>query len=120
MTTEPDLLRGSITSTDGTSVLTLVGEVDLATAGALDRLLSQAEATGSATNIVVDVSRLEFLGVVGVNVLLAHRARLARRGRTLSLQSPSALAQRLLDAVALREVFIPETCVPAARHSVTG
>jgi anti-sigma B factor antagonist len=51
-------------------VVHAVGEVDLATAPLLDQALSQATAAPSARWVVVNLTKVDFFGAVGLTVLL--------------------------------------------------
>jgi anti-anti-sigma factor len=51
-------------------VVHAVGEVDLATAPLLDQALSKATAVPAARWVVVDLTKVDFFGAVGLTVLL--------------------------------------------------
>jgi len=57
----------TITGRDGILVLTTVGDIDAASVPALDEALATALAGGE--RVVVDLSRVEFLGCAGIRVL---------------------------------------------------
>ncbi len=56
---------------NGAAVLSVLGEVDLATAPILDEQIS-ALAAGDASTIVVDLDRVTFMDSSGLQVLLSH------------------------------------------------
>ncbi|MEU0053751.1 STAS domain-containing protein [Streptomyces sp. NPDC006184] len=56
---------------DGTSVLTVVGEIDQSNAGTLAAALD-----GIGGPVVVDLAEVEYLDSAGLNVLFAHSTRL--------------------------------------------
>ena len=64
-------LHIDIAQRDGATVLSVLGEVDLATAPILDEQISAVEA-GDASTIVVDLDRVSFMDSSGLQVLLAH------------------------------------------------
>src|SRR5947209_17958202 len=66
-----DALQIHIAQRDGTTILTVTGEVDLATAPVLDERIAAAEATG-AERILVDLDQVSFMDSSGLQVLLAH------------------------------------------------
>src|SRR5206468_6962601 len=60
-----------IAQQDGVVVLSVRGEVDLATAPILDQKITAAEAEDSA-EIIVDLDRVTFMDSTGLQVLLSH------------------------------------------------
>jgi anti-sigma B factor antagonist len=64
-------LHIDIAQRNGATVLSVLGEVDLATAPILDEQMSAVEA-GDASTIVVDLDRVSFMDSSGLQVLLAH------------------------------------------------
>ena len=66
-----DSLHIDIAQRNGVTILSVLGEVDLATAPILDEQISAAEA-GDASRIVVDLDRVSFMDSSGLQVLLAH------------------------------------------------
>lgn len=64
-------LHIDIAQRNGATVLSVLGEVDLATAPILDEQISAVEA-GDASTIVVDLDRVSFMDSSGLQVLLAH------------------------------------------------
>ena len=67
------------------------GELDLATAGDLERELIKVEDT-DALSIILDLSRLQFIDSTGVRVLLsAHARSRANSNRLMLLRGPVAV-----------------------------
>ena len=64
-------LQIDIAQRNGATILSVLGEVDLATAPILDEQISAVEA-GDATTIVVDLDRVSFMDSSGLQVLLTH------------------------------------------------
>ena len=64
-------LQIDIAQRNGATILSVLGEVDLATAPLLDEQISAVEA-GDATTIVVDLDRVSFMDSSGLQVLLTH------------------------------------------------
>jgi anti-sigma B factor antagonist len=89
----------------------LDGEIDIATAPAIRRLL-MAAISGGDVHLAVDMSGVAFIGAAGIGVLVAatHRAREA--GGSLSLLAPSPQVRRLLDILHLDGIL------PAAQRPV--
>jgi stage II sporulation protein AA (anti-sigma F factor antagonist) len=75
---EPVLRMMQNVTGDGTVVLTVQGEIDLATAGDLESRLADACATHEA--VTVDLRRVSFLDCVGLQLLLDQHARGEARG----------------------------------------
>ncbi|EME64082.1 hypothetical protein G352_13622 [Rhodococcus ruber BKS 20-38] len=67
---------------DGPLVLTVRGDLDLATAPALEPHLSRASADG--TDLVLDLTEVPFLGCVGMAMFDAAANRVRRRRATLT------------------------------------
>jgi anti-anti-sigma factor len=81
---------------DGAGVrLEVRGQLDMSTAPALDRDLRFAEAFAPAA-LQVDVSRVTFIGVAGLRVLVGAANRAWRSGSELRLLAPSEPVWRLL------------------------
>lgn len=71
------------------------GEVDLSSAHSLEQCLSTVLA-GEALAIVLDLSRLGFVDVAGLRVLLRAERRAVSRGRPFVLVGPRPAVARLL------------------------
>ncbi|MDX6668534.1 MAG: hypothetical protein QOK04_1914 [Solirubrobacteraceae bacterium] len=84
---------------DGDGVrLEVRGQLDMSTVDALDRDLRFAEAFTPAV-LRVDVSRVTFIGVAGLRVLVAAANRAWHGGAELRLLAPSQPVWRLLAAL---------------------
>jgi len=77
-------------------VVHLRGEHDLASVTELSATLARAITVGDA-DLVVDLSRVEFMGAATVGVLTWARELLLARSRSLVLRSPSSSARRVLE-----------------------
>ena len=64
-------LHIDIAQRNGVTVLSVLGEVDLATAPILDEQMSAVVASDAST-IIVDLDRVSFMDSSGLQVLLAH------------------------------------------------
>jgi anti-anti-sigma factor len=117
----PGLLPGELSITadhsHGVLVLTLRGEVDLASTPQLKTELRRAEVTDTAM-VVVDLAGVAFTDSSGLHVLLSARERLRRKGRPLSLSRISPPVRRLLELTRTLELFSVEGLrdAPAARE----
>ncbi|MGH2943480.1 MAG: STAS domain-containing protein [Solirubrobacteraceae bacterium] len=74
----------------------LVGELDLATADAVQEELDRVEASDAGA-IVVDLSRLEFMDSTGVRLLVYAVARSREDSNRLTLLRGPAAVQRVLE-----------------------
>ena len=95
---------------DGVRQAQLVGELDLACAGAVrDELLAGA---ARYRELVVDLSRLTFIDARGIAMLVAVAADLQGRGGRLELHRARPFQRRLLAAVGLEDMLDePEAAV---------
>jgi anti-anti-sigma factor len=106
---------------DGVAVLTVAGEVDLATAPRLGAAVEQALATGAP--LIVDLAGVEFIDSAGSRALaLAERAASERGARLLII--PSATVARVFRIAGLDALFDlygePAEALAAARVSGVG
>ena len=85
---------------DGNVRLAVSGEVDLATADALDRTLSAAQADSRA--VTLDVRRQQFIGCGGPAVLVAAADRAGATGDRFRVSRGSPAIDRLLHSPASR------------------
>lgn len=84
----------------GRVVVSIVGELDVASSPDLERELLAVLSSGSK-NLVVDTSEVAFIDASGIGVLISA-ARLAReRGGQLALRHPSEATCRVVDLVGL-------------------
>jgi anti-sigma B factor antagonist len=76
-------------------VISVSGELDLASSPALEEELERV-AKSDATTIVVDLAELEFMDSTGLSVLVRAHQRAEENGRRLGLVNGSQQVQRLL------------------------
>lgn len=111
-TTDPPLV-------DEIVVVTVTGEVDISTAGLLRDQLADALATQPGA-VLVDVTRMDFCDLNGLDALGEAAAAAASAGLELTLQGCSPQLAWLLDTFAPRSgarlAHLPRT-VPAARQA---
>jgi anti-sigma B factor antagonist len=100
--------RGAITMTavsdPPSATVVLDGEIDIATAPAIRRLLLAA-ISGGDVHLAVDVSGVTFIGAAGIGVLVAAANRARRAGGGLSLLAPSPQVRWLLDVLHLDAIL---------------
>ena len=85
--------------------LKLQGEIDILTVPVLDDMLSEL-VLDNYGDVVVDLARVEFIGVAGVKALCRHAGHVRERGDRLMLSSPSAVTQRVIDVVDVAENLV--------------
>jgi anti-anti-sigma factor len=96
----------------GRFVVTVRGEVDLATA---DRLWTELEPLLSAEAVVVlDGTEITFLDSSGLRVLLQAGNRAAADGAAFRLVAPQPAVQRVLELAGTAEYLQTRESVPAA------
>jgi anti-sigma B factor antagonist len=86
------------------ATVVLDGEIDIATAPAIRRLLLAA-ISGGDVHLTVDVSGVTFIGAAGIGVLVAAANRAREAGGGLSLLAPSPQVRRLLDVCPLDTIL---------------
>jgi anti-sigma B factor antagonist len=102
----PDVeLKVSSQSLGDQVIVTASGEIDLYTAPRLQGELATVLAGGSAVQVLVDMSGVEFCDSTGMNVLLAAMKRASEHGGMLSLASPQPAVRKILQVTGLDSVF---------------
>lgn len=99
----------TVVSDPPSATVVLDGEIDIATAPAIRRLL-MAAISGRDVRLTVDMSGVTFIGAAGIGVLVAAANRAREAGGRLSLLAPSPQVQRLLDILHLDRIL------PAAQY----
>jgi anti-anti-sigma factor len=89
------------------SIIWLRGEHDLATDGDLRRTLARAIAHNNAA-IVVDLSRVEFMGASTLGVIVAAWNSLRQESRSLTMRSPSPHVRRVIGICGLQNLLSSE------------
>ena len=90
----------SVAVDDG-HLVTVAGEVDIATAPALGECLVRF----SDGDVTVDLSAVDFIDSSGLNALVTSHNQIERRGSRLVLRGTSSVTQRLLEITGLDEVL---------------
>jgi anti-anti-sigma factor len=104
-------LSGSVRVDDGLAVVTLVGEIDIATVTHLRGLVEEALNAG-AFPVTVDLAGVRFMDAGGLNILAAAGERLRARGTTLTVRAPTPSVYRLFEVTGLTDTLHVER--PAA------
>ena len=96
----------------GGEVARVTGELDLATAPRLERLLEEREQP--ASTLVIDLSGVTFVDSSGVRVLVREARRAQEAGTRLALVSEDPAVLRLLEITALTEMVPVHPTLDAA------
>jgi anti-anti-sigma factor len=103
----------------GTTLVSVRGDVDVATSPTLSRVLAAVQACGRREaahgHIVIDLSRVTLLDASGLGVLLS--AARAADGDTLLLRDPSPSCMRVLEITRLTSAFFIDAGPPLPRTS---
>ena len=86
----------TIDESDQEFVISVAGEIDLATVESLDAALRAAERSDCSC-VVVDLAAVSFIDCRGFNSLLAGRQALVRRNIELVVRNPQRQARSLFD-----------------------
>jgi anti-sigma B factor antagonist len=86
-------------------VITIGGELDIATAPALRSYLTRVLDQQASSDVILDVTDVEFIDARGLSALLAIKADVLRRGGSLWLSGSSRPLTRLLALTGLRKQF---------------
>jgi anti-anti-sigma factor len=103
---EPPLLTGlsrGLRSPQTAAVIWLAGEQDISTSTALIGAIADAIAMDD-TDLVLDLSRVSFMGAATIEVLVRARDFLRARSRSLSLRAPSTGVARVLGLCGLADL----------------
>src|SRR3954451_19821533 len=84
-----------------TERVAITGDVDLLSAGELERWLRHVIAESRCRTIVLDLGGVEFLAARGVSVLLAAKRAAGEAGRDLQVRNAQGLPARVLTLLGL-------------------
>lgn len=90
---------------DGTAVVVPAGELDLATAPALETALARAFAEVGSGRIVLDLRELDFIDSSGLRTLLTARRQAEQAGASFSLIAGHRGLERTLEIAGVHKVF---------------
>jgi anti-anti-sigma factor len=101
----------TVVSDPPSATVVLDGEIDIATAPAIRRILLAA-ISGGNVHLAVNMSGVTFIDAAGIGVLVAAANRARQAGGGLSLLAPSRQVRRLLDVLHL-DAILPAAQRPA-------
>ena len=106
---QPDLVLSIAGESVGDRrVLTVSGELDMATAPRLEAAVEELLDDDELRRVVIDLSGTVFVDSSGLRAILSTQRRLQELGREFSLRAPSPPVTRLLEITALVEHFTIE------------
>jgi len=94
----------SVASVGTSFVLSVVGDVDLASSDQLRNDI--APLLGSGRDLILDLAEVRFMDSSGIAVLLDARTKQLASGRSVFVQNPSNIVRRVLDATGLSGLLI--------------
>jgi len=100
---------------NGTPVVSVMGDVDVATAPALERTLLDVTSAG-AREVIIDLTGCSFLDSRGLEALTAMRARLQRSDRSLALVLSNPSLIRIFRITQVEERFTIYPSLSALRE----
>jgi anti-sigma B factor antagonist len=103
-------LRWTVQPHGNLAHITLVGELDAATAPVLDAHVRPLAAAGR--DLVVDLAEIRFCGCAGLTLFMQWQSRAAISGGSLCLLAPARIVQRLLTVTGTLELL---TCADRGR-----
>lgn len=90
-------------TTTGEPLVTVSGELDLASAD--DFLAEVTEAAGDGAVLVLDLAGVSFMDSTGLGALIKVRNRLVDRGGEITLTAVSPAVERVLELTGMSDVF---------------
>jgi anti-anti-sigma factor len=97
-----DHLRIAVAHDDDRVVLSLDGELDMASAPLLQQAIEDVELTGKRM-VVLDLQQLEFIDSTGLRIILSARKRCGERNQELAVTRGSPQVERLLSVTGMAE-----------------
>lgn len=101
----PDAFSVRIEDRAGAAVVIPTGELDLATAPALDAALGRAFESIGSGRVVLDLRELEFIDSSGLRTLLTARRSAEQAGASFSLIAGHRGLERTLEIAGVHKVF---------------
>jgi anti-anti-sigma factor len=97
-----DQLQIDVRHGDGRVILSLAGELDMASAEALQQVID-AEGLSGETMVVLDLQQLQFIDSTGLRVILVALERCRERGQGFAITPGSQQVQRLLSVTGVAD-----------------
>jgi anti-sigma B factor antagonist len=94
--------RVEVTGDDALTVVTVSGELDLASSPALQEELERLSAAGGG-RVIIDLRGIEFMDSTGLSALVRAQGQLEQAGRPLGIVPGTQQVQRLLELTGVAE-----------------
>ena len=94
--------RVDVTTENGAPVLSVRGELDLASSPALEEQVERAVGEAQST-VIIDLRELEFMDSTGLSVLIRAHQRAQEAGHRLAIVNGSRQVRRLLSLTGVAE-----------------
>ncbi|MEU4690176.1 STAS domain-containing protein [Actinoplanes sp. NPDC023714] len=101
------LWTAAVTARDGTHVVTLTGEIDLAAADQLLDLLRAEIDTPASVVVIADLTGVTFLDSAGLGAFVGAYNHAGLAGRRFQLVNPGRPVKRILEISGVYDVFVP-------------
>lgn len=113
-----DLLTVDIDTCGSAVVVSVRGELDLATVPVLsDGLESVGEVSSAPSSLVVDLSAVTFIGSAGLALLVELHNQCTERGTPLAVVATGSVVPRAIQVTALDQVFAVHATVEEALNA---
>jgi anti-sigma B factor antagonist len=89
----------------GVHVVSVTGEIDLATGPALERALLALPDDDGVMSVIVDLTDCTFMDSTGLHVLVRSRRRFDGLGRRFAIASPNPTVLKVLEITQLDRLF---------------
>ncbi len=104
---------------EGVVDVAITGRLDTPGVDAIETRLN-AEVTGAGANAIIDLSKVEFVGSMGIRMFVALARAQAKRQHKLVLYGPQSQVREIFDTVALGSIVPVVEDGPAALAAVRG
>ncbi len=111
-----DTMTTTVAAHDGATVLTVAGEVDLATAPALENAI-EAILSGKPAALIIDLTAVSFLASAGMATLVAAHQR-AGTTTAIAVVAEGPATSRQLKMTSLDQVFALHSTLDAALEAL--
>ncbi len=103
-----ELLQWSVSSGDREVIVAVEGELDLANAEALGKVL-QAVVDEKPVKVVVDLASLSFLDSTGIRCFVGAAQAAAKVGCALVVRNPSGMVERVLQLCGVDKILMDDS-----------
>jgi anti-anti-sigma factor len=97
----------------------LIGKLDIAGVGAIETKFLAVTA-GARKSVIVDLSDVDFIGSLGIGMLMGAARSLKRAGAGMVLLDPQVFVERVLVAARIPDAIPLVHGIEAARNALAG